>query len=319
MGGSPSEQQKMPNTKNDRAQRYIQNKKGRTSFFLYNRSGTGSTVSPSVQQQVPASTTTGTNQPQIAVSLLMQLESDKNPSLSSLQSQSQPPMLLEMEVVSSSSDSEESSDDNFTSTSTNAIFSSKAAMRRRRRRSNNVDLINASSNGIARIVVEPHIATRVQFSNVEIRSYAITIGDHPCCTIGCPITLDWEYTTNDTVSLQYYETQKYANSDAPTTTKMNDLRISPEERVALLVRSSNSKLTELEIRRASRKFHRSKNCSVRQCERIHETFFHCSRDRDFHEDDDEDDEIMDIDYVEHNVVIENSNNNDDSMSTDDEK
>lgn len=313
MGGSPSER-KMSNTKDDRAQRYIQNKKGRTSFFLYSRP----TISPNTSiQRVPAST--GTNQQQIAVPMNMKPNTTKNPSLS----QSQPPMLLEMEVVSSSSDSEES-DDNFSSTSDDAIFSSKAAIRRRRRRRSNADLVTAATATFGPItVVGPHIATRVQFTNVEIRSYTITIGDHPCCTIGCPITLDWEFTIEDTVSLNDYETHKYAtiinsSNQSMTPTKMNDLRISPEERVELLLLSS--KLSELEIRRASRKFHRSKNCSLRQCERIHETFFHCSKD--FHADDDDDDE-MDDDVQEKNGSSNNRNNgDDDSMSsnnTDDEK
>jgi hypothetical protein len=316
MGGSPSER-KMSNTKDDRAQRYIQNKKGRTSFFLYSRPPTISPITTSVQR-VPAST--GTNQQQIAVPMKMKPNTTKNPSLS----QSQPPMLLEMEVVSSSSDSEES-DDNFSSTPDNAILSSKAAIRRRRRRSN-ADLVTAATATFGPVtMVEPHIATRVQFANVEIRSYAITIGDHPCCTIGCPITLDWDYTKEDTVSLHDYETHKYAtnnnnNHQSMTPTKMNDLRISPEERVELLLLSS--KLSELEIRRASRKFHRSKNCSIRQCERIHETFFHC---RDFHTDDD-DEMDMDDDVQEQNVAAigNNTNNNDDddsmsSNNTDDDK
>lgn len=33
----------------------------------------------------------------------------------------------------------------------------------------------------------------VQFGQVEIREYSITIGDNPSCSSGCPISLDWNY------------------------------------------------------------------------------------------------------------------------------
>lgn len=35
--------------------------------------------------------------------------------------------------------------------------------------------------------------TKVRFSTVETRSYALTIGDHPHCTDGLPLSLDWAY------------------------------------------------------------------------------------------------------------------------------
>lgn len=290
MGGSPSERKMPKNTKdNDKTQRYIQNKKGRTSFFLYHRTAPTATVQ---KPQLPTNTT-GTN--------LQQIAAPKKVSTNASKSQEPLPMLLEMEVVSSSSDSEES-DDNFTSTPDAAgIFTSKTpTIRRIRRRSRTTAVIMEAANAaVARGTVEPHVATRVQFANVEIRSYPITIGDHPCCTIGCPIALDWDYTTQDVVSLQEYEAQKYGSDNAVTTpTKLNELRISPEERVELLIQSSH--LSELEIRRASRKFHRNKNCSLRQCERIHETFFHCRKDP--NEEDSEEEE--DDEDNESRVVVE---------------
>ena len=279
MGGSPSERKmSSSNTKQEKAERYLQNKKGRTSFFLYHRTAPSTTANVPKQLPLPA-TAAITNAKQITVP-------------TSSKSQSPPiPMLLEMEVVSSSSDSEES-DDNFTTTTpdnTNGRLTSPSAVRRIRRRSRST----ATTGTTAAVVVEPHVATRVQFANIEVRSYSITIGDHPCCTIGCPITLDWEYKTEDTVSIQEYETLKYGNgNDASLNKKMNEFRISPAERVELLLQSSS--MSELEIRRASRKFHRNKNCSLRQCERIHETFFHCrdrtNEDSSEEEEDDDDDE-----------------------------
>eukprot|EP00547_Thalassionema_nitzschioides_P003268 CAMPEP_0194217652 /NCGR_PEP_ID=MMETSP0156-20130528/21901_1 /TAXON_ID=33649 /ORGANISM="Thalassionema nitzschioides, Strain L26-B" /LENGTH=208 /DNA_ID=CAMNT_0038946759 /DNA_START=76 /DNA_END=702 /DNA_ORIENTATION=- len=35
--------------------------------------------------------------------------------------------------------------------------------------------------------------TKVKFGTVEIRQYAVTIGDHPSCSDSLPITLDWAF------------------------------------------------------------------------------------------------------------------------------
>jgi hypothetical protein len=34
---------------------------------------------------------------------------------------------------------------------------------------------------------------RISFSQVQIREYAVTIGDHPMCSDGMPLSLDWDY------------------------------------------------------------------------------------------------------------------------------
>ena len=39
----------------------------------------------------------------------------------------------------------------------------------------------------------------VSFSSVEVREYAVTVGDHPFCFDGLPLTLDWEHTPDATV------------------------------------------------------------------------------------------------------------------------
>jgi hypothetical protein len=308
MGGSPSERKissstnnnKSSNMDNNKAQRYIQNKKGRTSFFLYHRTAPNTTsTTTATAAEVP-------KPPQIAVTNKKNAPNNNNNSNDALPESEPAPMLFEMEVVSLSSDSEES-DDNFTTTpDTSGIFSSSTGTTNRRsirRRSRTTAAVLAAANETSSptgSVVEPHIATRVQFSNIEIRSYTITIGDHPCCTIGCPITLDWDYTVQDVVSVLDYETLKYGNEHTLKT--MNDLRISPEERVELLLHSAKQPLSELEIRRASRKFHRYKNCSVRQCERVHETFFHCRHKGT--DDDSEEEEEEEEEEDHHKMVME---------------
>lgn len=45
----------------------------------------------------------------------------------------------------------------------------------------------------------------VRFSTIEIRLFDRTIGDHPSCSDGVPITLDWNYTMLPVKDLQEYE------------------------------------------------------------------------------------------------------------------
>lgn len=40
---------------------------------------------------------------------------------------------------------------------------------------------------------------RVRFSNVEIREYSLTVGDHPMCEDGLALSLDWSYVPETTV------------------------------------------------------------------------------------------------------------------------
>lgn len=279
MGGTPSESKK-GNAKDKRIINFITNSKrtrGSNSFTL-------DRTTMAVNTGDKRKTANG--------------KANSLPLVPSSSSKVSPPalMLLEMEVASSY---DSGSDDMTHDTTCNSSISSSCSF-------------TAGSKKNSTEVVEPHIATKVQFSTIEIRSYNVTIGDHPCCTVGCPITLDWDYNiyhTND-LSIDEYEIlkQNYCLT-VYGCTKRYDLRISPEERVELLLLCSQkcndtdnsyatttsninkeSQLSELEIRRASRKFHRTKSCSVRQCERIHETFFHCPlKNQDDHDDDDDDD------------------------------
>lgn len=156
-----------------------------------------------------------------------------------------PLMLLEMEAPSSDSESEDNTSPPLTSPRIKTRTPPK----------------------IKAIVpaVPPHIATCVKFAKVQVRTYSITIGDHPCCTLGCPVTLDWEYTSDDATTVDQYETQRCERRR-----NRNELRTSPEERTELLLQ--NQQLSECEIRRASRKLHRARSCSAR----MNETFFsHC--------------------------------------------
>jgi hypothetical protein len=48
----------------------------------------------------------------------------------------------------------------------------------------------------------------VAFSSVVIREYDQTIGDNPSVSYGPPISLDWEYTQLQTVTLEHYEAHR---------------------------------------------------------------------------------------------------------------
>lgn len=63
-----------------------------------------------------------------------------------------------------------------------------------------VDVYGASPSEAAAAV-----ANGVHFSSVEIREYKITIGDNPCCSNGAPVTLDWDYTSKEPVSIDSFE------------------------------------------------------------------------------------------------------------------
>mmetsp|Transcript_39858 Transcript_39858/g.96184 ORF Transcript_39858/g.96184 Transcript_39858/m.96184 type:complete len:215 (-) Transcript_39858:126-770(-) len=49
---------------------------------------------------------------------------------------------------------------------------------------------------------------RVKFSPfLEVRTYSVTLGDHPCCTI-LPVQLDWDYAATEHVDLELHEMKK---------------------------------------------------------------------------------------------------------------
>ena len=48
----------------------------------------------------------------------------------------------------------------------------------------------------------------VTFDNITIRSYHMEIGDHPCCSIGPPIGLSWEFDEESTIDLDIYECER---------------------------------------------------------------------------------------------------------------
>ena len=45
----------------------------------------------------------------------------------------------------------------------------------------------------------------VQFSTIEVRDYDMILGDHPCCSYGPPMTIDWDYLEYEPIDVNEYE------------------------------------------------------------------------------------------------------------------
>lgn len=45
----------------------------------------------------------------------------------------------------------------------------------------------------------------IQWGEVHVRDYDLTLGDHPCCSYGPPLALSWEYTEYTPVNVDEYE------------------------------------------------------------------------------------------------------------------
>jgi len=104
---------------------------------------------------------------------------------------------------------------------------------------------------------------KVGFANVNVREYKVTVGDHPCCANGCPLTLDWEYQSEQVLSLDMYESIR-----APRCHR-KDLRTTWDERRRIL----SQDCSEGELRKAQRKLHRARSCDSRLCEKMTDSFF----------------------------------------------
>mmetsp|Transcript_7388 Transcript_7388/g.18064 ORF Transcript_7388/g.18064 Transcript_7388/m.18064 type:complete len:346 (-) Transcript_7388:34-1071(-) len=72
---------------------------------------------------------------------------------------------------------------------------------------------------------------RVSFGTCEVRIYAQVLGDHPCCSQGCPIQLGWNYKTEESFEMDEYETLHHHGDAVP----LHELRLTPEERRNILI------------------------------------------------------------------------------------
>jgi len=82
----------------------------------------------------------------------------------------------------------------------------------------------------ARAVNKKQLRKAVTFDTVTIRTYDVTLGDHPSCSRGLPVSLDWSYEQRPPTSIDVFE-----YSRAPERrTKYMELLLSSQKRKAIL-------------------------------------------------------------------------------------
>ena len=72
------------------------------------------------------------------------------------------------------------------------------------------------------------MSLHVGFGNIEVRNYKVTLGDHPNCTYGPPVQLDWNYEEGNKVSLEEYEAMR------PPRRRMHQMVLNNAKRTTIL-------------------------------------------------------------------------------------
>lgn len=125
------------------------------------------------------------------------------------------------------------------------------------------NIVPASPSPSAVASPRPGHKKTVSFSSLEVRQYSLVVGDHPCTTIGCPLSLGWEVCDESQVAVDDYEATR-----CPRRTRA-ELRLACEERRERL----EPFVASQELRKASRQLHRARSCSAKLCERRNASFF----------------------------------------------
>ena len=112
-------------------------------------------------------------------------------------------------------------------------------------------------NGFVDRSQEKHVA----FGLISARSYQVVMGDSLCCSMGCPLTLGWEYSQCPSICVDEYEASR-----APRR-KREDLRTTWDQRRNMVAESDQ------EVRRADRKLARERSCQRKVNRRACAAFF----------------------------------------------
>lgn len=91
--------------------------------------------------------------------------------------------------------------------------------------------------------------TKVHFGHVLVRDYAMILGDHPCCSIGPPLTLSWDYLEYEPLDVNEYEFHHAPRRG------LREMGLNYYQRKALL---SNAGYTEVDFREIKKEVNRSK-------------------------------------------------------------
>jgi len=84
-----------------------------------------------------------------------------------------------------------------------------------------------------------NIKKSVRFESVSIRIYDQCLGDHPCCSDGLPLSLDWTYSETPTVDIDTYENEKKNdqeshNNNPYQSSSIHSFRLDGHERESIL-------------------------------------------------------------------------------------
>lgn len=109
----------------------------------------------------------------------------------------------------------------------------------------------------------------VRFGECHVRSYLQVLGDHPCCSIGCPLQLGWEYKVQGSMTVDDYEACRKRR-------RIHDIRLTPEERRLILM--SDSAVSEHiysgeELRKACRRLSQSRHGRKARRRALQKEFF----------------------------------------------
>lgn len=99
--------------------------------------------------------------------------------------------------------------------------------------------------------MEKPTSRHVSFGVMHIREYSQVLGDHPCCQEGPPVSLGWDYSPQQTCSVDDYESKRCFGRRP-----RNELRLSFEDRREIL-----SDIPDNEVKRGCRRLHRDRKCS----------------------------------------------------------
>ena len=92
--------------------------------------------------------------------------------------------------------------------STNAVLKSKKRISCLKKVSSvGMDLDVSSSSNVS-VSGMKRVDSNVSFSSIHIREYSLTMGDHPDCSWGPPLSLDWQYEVVLENSVEQYESQR---------------------------------------------------------------------------------------------------------------
>lgn len=104
---------------------------------------------------------------------------------------------------------------------------------------------------------------KVAFQDVELRLYARTLGDHPGCKFGPPLTIEWDHISSTKLTVDGYEKERQHTRRQ----RVSQLKVSSNERRRILRQCNDVTEEQMceasrEVRRVSKMRKRSSNFIV---------------------------------------------------------